>query len=281
MSVVIFGAQGQLGNACSVAFSDVHGYSHDEVDVTNEEVVLHTLRQINPTVVINATAFCSVEDAETAPDAAFRSYASVPLLLARATSAVGATLIHASSDYVFDGARDSFSEQDLVNPLNAYGVSKVAGEYAVRAYNPHHYIIRTSALFGSRGKGSDNNFVSKRIDELKRGTTIRIVNDQWTVPTYTEDLACALNAVLEKNLPHGTYHVVNAGGGVTWFDFARAIAREAGFSENQVVPISSSESLSRVTRPVRSVLSADSVNTFGIAMPSWEDGLRRYLKKLI
>lgn len=280
MSVVIFGAQGQLGHACSIAFSNVHGYAHTEVDVRDETAVHSILASIRPSVVINATAFCSVEDAEKTPDVSFSAYGVVPLLLARATSALGATLIHISSDYVFDGTKDSFSEQDPVNPRNVYGVSKVAGEHAVRTFNPHHYIIRTSALFGCRGKGSDKNFVSKRIEELKRGTTVRMVNDQWTVPTYTEDVAHALVSMVEKELPCGTYHVVNGGGGVTWYDFARTIAKEAGFSENQIVPISSAELLSHVKRPVRSVLSSDLLSTFGITLPSWEDGLRRYLTKL-
>lgn len=277
---LVFGAGGQLGSAIERVFPAVRAYTKTDVDVTSESAVREALAYTTPRAIINAVSFCGVEEAEKDSFMAYRSHVLAPLILARAAASRGVPLVHVSTDYVFDGSKDSFTEDDVPNPLNVYGVSKLAGEHMVRAYAPLHYIIRTSALFGVRRDGTHQNFVSKRYAELRGGNTVSMVNDQWTVPTYTDDLAAALLALCERTVPSGTYHVVSSGGSVSWFDFTVTIAQSMGVDESHVVPINSSASSSMVRRPVHSVLASSRLASFDIVLPSWRDSLERYLKIL-
>jgi dTDP-4-dehydrorhamnose reductase len=281
--MIIFGAGGQLGFALKEIFPEAHALSHDVVDIADESAVEALFEQFRPQVVLNAAAYPHAEKAELEDTLeAYRVNACGAIVLARLAAKYKAVLVHVSTDYVFDGAsRAGCVETDTPHPLNVHGLSKLAGEDAIRAYAPLHYILRTSALFGPRQGTVGNNFVTKRLLQAQRGEEIGVVNDQWTTPTYTFDVAHAVRELLEKKAPYGTYHAVNEGGGVTWHEFTEAICREGGYDNTVVHAISSETSASLLRRPKYSVLQNTKLPTLGIVMPHWKDALSEYIKKYV
>ncbi len=277
-STIIFGAGGQLGYAFSQVFPDAHTASHADIDIADREAVEKLFADIKPTVVINAAAYQSTEKAEYEETLeAYRVNVLGAITLARLAEKYGATLIHVSTDYVFDGESASgFTEASAPRPRNVHGLSKLASEEAVRAYCVNHYIIRTSALFGPRPHSFGTNFVTKRIAQLERGDTLSMVDDQWTVPTYTFDVAHAVRQLLEVDAESGVYHVVNAGGAVTWYGFTKEIHTSIN-SSTVVAPVATDRVGSTLFRPRYSVLLSLKLQALGIELPDWRDSLRTYI----
>jgi dTDP-4-dehydrorhamnose reductase len=276
--MIIFGAHGQLGFALSKIFPDAHCYGHTDVDITDAAAVARIFELEKPDIVINAAAYPNAELAELQDtEIAYRVNVLGAITLSRLATTYDATMVYISTDYVFDGTTiDGFVEDDAPCPLNVHGLSKHAGEEAVNAYARKHYIIRTSALFGPKQGSFGNNFVTKRIEQVKKGDTLAVVSDQWTIPTYTFDVAMALRALFDAHIPSGIYHVISSGGATTWFDFTKEIVRCAGLT-GTITPLSTEETKSLLNRQRRSILRDTKLHPLGIQLPDWRESLYTYI----
>jgi len=224
----------------------------------------------SPLVIVNAAAWTDVDAAEAAEVAATAVNVTGAANLAAATVATGATLIHISTDYVFAGdeARP-YDVTDRPSPASAYGRTKLAGEEAVRSLTPHHYVVRTSWVYGATGR----NFV-KTIARLEREReTLRVVDDQRGSPTWSRDLAAGLVALASSDAPYGVYHLAGAGD-TTWWGLARAVFEELGADPARVLPCATSELSRSAPRPAYSVLSDRAWRDAGLLpLPHWRDAL--------
>lgn len=281
MKVAIFGSGGQLGRALAAALATTHdvvAVDHDRADIRHASAVADVVQAAKPDWVVNSAAMTHVDRCENNPLAAFEINALGARNVARACAAAGVRLLHVSTDYVFDGEKTSpYVEDDTARPINAYGVSKLAGEYFVRADCPAHAIVRTSGLYGwhvCRGKGS--NFAETILARARQGQALRVVSDERLTPTFTEDLARQLRTLIERGVPNGVYHATNAGA-CSWFDFANELLRLAGVTAS-IQPIAAKEWKSPTRRPSNSVLENRALSKLGLdAMPDWRDALARYV----
>jgi dTDP-4-dehydrorhamnose reductase len=267
MRVLITGARGLLGAAMLREFGNeqVHAFGHQELDVADEPAVTAAVAAARPDVVINCAAYNDVDRAEQEPDAALRVNALGVLALARAARQAGAVLVHYSTDFVFDGEADRpYTEEDPPNPRGIYATSKLLGDWFTRDAN-RAYVLRVDSLFGPPSPGGGRRgSLGTIVDRIRNGEEVPVFIDRTVSPTYTPDIAWATRAVLERGLPAGLYHCVNAGA-APW---AR-IAEEAALTletANLVAP-----------RPRYCALSPAKLAAAGIVMPTWEEALRRYL----
>lgn len=281
IKLAIIGANGQLGSDLVKAFKDsTHGLvplSHSDIDVTDFKQSCEVLMNIQPEVVLNCAAYVRVDDAEDFVDKAFAVNAQGARNMALISSEMNSVLVHISTDYIFDGRKKQpYVEDDVPNPLNAYGNSKLAGEYFVRNILEKHYIIRSSSLFGAAGaSGKGGNFIETMIKKAKSSEDIKVVDDMIMSPTYTKDAADMIKNIIEEKLPFGTYHVSNSGR-CSWYEFARAIfditEMEANLSPTKTVILQT-----KAKRPMFSPLASTMLKKYGLEMESWEDALRSYL----
>ena len=274
MRVLIFGRHGQLGSTLTNIFKKNHkvlSLGHQEVDITDQYVVEQAFVKHKPQYVLNGAANTQVEASESDAFGAYAVNAIGAYYVSLAAHRHKAVVVHISTDYVFDGKRSYYFETDSPSPLNIYGASKLAGEQLVMIANKHHYIVRTSALFGDKQVGSPPNFVDLVISSALNKNNIKMVNDQYTSPTYTEDIGKAIYDLLEEELPFGIYHIKN-NGSCSWYEFALYILKEAGITY-KIQPIKSSESSSNIVRPRSSILRSN----YNFDLPSWENAVKRYL----
>lgn len=283
--VVILGAGGQLGTELVTA---LRGFQlvplvHKDLDVNDPERVRCRLGDLRPQVVINASAFVKVDACEELVREAFAVNAVAPYHLARLSVEFDFTLVHFSTDYVFDGrARRPYREDATPNPLNVYGASKLAGEQLIRLCRGRFFIVRTAGLYGRAGaRAKGGNFVETILRLAESGTPVRVVDDQITTPTSTSDLAAAVAALIEheaeSSVSYGTYHVTNAGQ-CSWYEFAREICALARLSV-AVQPISSAEFNAKAARPAYSVLDNSRWGEAGFEkLRPWQDALADYLR---
>jgi dTDP-4-dehydrorhamnose reductase len=280
MKVLLIGANGQLGTDLVKVFQaagdTVVPVTHAQVDVCSENRVSEIMAEAKPEVVVSTAAFHKVEECETKPALAFQVNGTGAMNLAIACQRSGAVLVNFSTDYVFDGKKNSaYEETDLPSPQNVYGVSKVVGEHLVAAYADRRFVIRTCGLYGLAGSsGKGGNFVETMLKKAKAGDAIRVVDDQVLTPTYTADLAEATRKLILTG-KYGLYHV-SSEGQCSWYEFTRYIFESAGL-EAKLSPVNSSEFASPVKRPANSVLSKAKLRGLGVSMPSWKDALPRYL----
>ncbi len=259
---------------------DARGFARAELDVGDSDAVSRAIDAERPRVVINAAAYTAVDKAESEPDAAMRVNADGARNVARAAAAVGASVVHISTDYVFDGKSDMpYMPDHQVHPLGIYGESKLAGEDAVRSEAAAHAIVRTSWVFSHRGR----NFVRTMTERGKAGQPLRVVNDQYGNPTCAADLADALlvvaAAISRSETLRGTWHFTNAGS-TTWYEFARAIFDCAGI-QAAVEPIPTRQFPTAAVRPAYSILDTGSFTaTFGVTPRHWSEPLRETLEHL-
>lgn len=268
--IVIIGAHGQLGQAlqCQYANHEVTAWDIQDLDITQFEHVQKALDQLRPHVVINAAAFTQVDDAETNQEAAYRSNALGPRNLAVVTSDLGMTLVHFSTDYVFDGRQARpYHEFDRTNPLCVYGQSKLAGEEAVRVANPHHFIIRTAWLYHTVGK----NF-PRTICQMADREVVRVVSDQYGSPTFAPHLAQAVIRLSDTDA-YGTYHMAGSGG-TSWYEFTQALYQALRI-QTSVVPIATAQFPRPARRPAYAVLT--SLQPPFLHLPPWEEGVRDFV----
>ena len=257
------------------------GLTHAQLDVCDTARARELIGGLRPDVLINTTAFHKVDICEDEPAMSFAVNASAAYELARLAGDLGSTLIHFSSDYVFDGrARSPYGEEALPGPINVYGVSKLAGEYLIRRFCARHYVIRTTGLYGVAGaSGKGGNFVETMLRLGKGGNPVRVVADQVVTPTATADLAAAVAALIERDghVPYGLYHVTS-GGQCSWYEFARAIFERCGM-EVDLTPITTAESGAKATRPAFSVLDHQRWIRAGLQeLRPWHEALDDYLR---
>lgn len=289
MRVVIIGAGGQLGTDLCRAFGEaghelvpvVHsapqGTAAQTLDVCDRQKVTETLSAIKPAVIINTAAFHKVELCEDDPAKAFAVNALAVRDLATVTRALGARLVHISTDYVFGGRQQApYGEGSATDPLQVYGVSKAAGEHFLRAIAPDHLIVRVSGLFGLRGaSGKGGNFIETMLRIGREKGTVSVVTDQVFSPTSTSDLAGMIQRLVQAGA-RGTFHVTNSGS-CSWYEFACAIFELNG-PKVQVKPTTSAAFGTKVARPTYSVLGNFRLQSegFGLMRP-WKDALKAYL----
>ena len=281
MKVAIFGISGQLGSDVAAALSShqVIPVEHTRADIRDAAAVMTAVCDAEPEWVINCAAMTHVENCEREALAAFDANAGGARHVAIAATTAKARLIHISTDYVFDGtAHAPYVETDFPRPLNIYGSSKLAGEWAVRAEGAH-IVLRTSGLYGlnaCRGKGT--NFVEIMIKRAQSGAPTRVVRDEVLTPTFSVDLAGQIRTIMEEQTPGGVYHATNAGS-CSWFEFAREIFRHAGAADAPG-SVTAREWNSPVRRPAYSVLENRALASLGIdRMPEWRDALSRYMSE--
>ncbi len=276
--VLIVGAHGMLGRDLVKVLGetfDVLPLGRDDLDISAYNNVKKVLKEVSPQVVINAAGYTDVDACERKSRLAFTVNGEGAKNLARASSVIKAKLVYISTDYVFDGKKETpYTEQDQPNPLNVYGESKLMGERYVQKFADDYLIVRTQWLFGAGGR----NFVDTIIDLARERDRIEVVDDQVGSPTYTLDLSVAIRALLEKDL-WGVYHVSNSGH-CSWYDFAKEILAQLGKDTVELVPISSADLTRPARRPLYSVLSNEKLQRdAGITMRPWQEALRDYLKE--
>jgi dTDP-4-dehydrorhamnose reductase len=279
--VIVFGKAGQLGCELVRVFTErgyqVSGFTRSELDVTDSARVEQAIASIDPSLVVNATAYNQVDLAEREPEAALACNAIAVRNLALACRQSDARLAHFSTDYVFDGtAGRPYTEEDPTHPLGAYGVSKLTGELYARAYLHEPLIIRTCGVFGPGGlRTARGNFVETMLRLARRREPIRVVEDFIASPTYAPDLAAKTADLVERNAG-GVFHV-GGGQAISWFDFAGMIFDSVGVSP-ELRATNEREHRTAAPRPKFSALSNSKMERLGIApMPPLESALERYM----
>lgn len=255
MRWLVTGAKGMLGQDLVVLLAgrghEVVGIDRDEADITDPSSVAGLADGFD--VVANCAAFTAVDAAESAESAAFGVNAVGPQLLARAARAAGARYVQISTDYVFSGvATQPYAEDAPIAPRSAYGRTKAAGEWAVRAEAPDHLILRTAWLYGAKGP-----CFPKTIARVAREKgTLDVVTDQVGQPTWTVDVATLVESLVATSAAPGTYHATSSGS-TSWFEFARAVVAVAGMDPQIVRPTTSEGFVRPAPRPAYSVLGHD------------------------
>jgi len=280
MRIAIIGSNGQLGTDLVKAFKAQHevlGFTHKDLDVSDYHSCLF-LKECNPEVIINTAAFHKTDQCEEEPLKTFSVNAIGARNIALISKEIDATTVFISTDYVFDGSKNEpYTEEDAPNPINTYGISKLAGECYTKQ-NPKHYIIRVASLFGVAGaSGKGGNFVETMIDKARKGETINVVDDMWMSPTYTGDAAETIKKIVELGLPFGTYHATNEGQ-CTWFQFANEIFKLLRLKP-KINPIKTSQLQAKAKRPAFSALKSVKLPKHSIKMCLWEEALREYLRE--
>lgn len=290
-TVLITGAGGQLGHELMrlpwPGGLVPLGGDRDVLDITDAASIAATMARITPAAVVNAAAYTAVDKAESEPEAARAANADGPRLLAEACAVAGIPLVHVSTDYVFDGSKNgAYTEADPVAPLGVYGITKEAGEAAVRAALPAHVILRTAWVFGAHG----HNFVKTMLRLAAERDELRVVADQHGCPTGAADIAGAIIAMLRQIVVEGrrdafgTYHFSGAGP-TTWHGFAEAIvARQAAKTGKRppVRAIATAEFPTPARRPANSVLDCGLIgHTFGITPRPWPHMLDDVLAEIL
>lgn len=274
MRILVFGASGLLGKALMRQWSgdEVTGFSSRDADIRNPDRVQELVQQARPDWIVLAAAYTDVDGCESNRELAFSVNRDGAVNVRKAALSVGARLLFLSSDYVFDGKKTTpYETGDPRNPQSVYGKTKAEAEISLLELDPNCCIARTSWLFGSGGKCFPDTILRLAASR----PALDVVNDQRGCPTYAEDLAPAIIQLCRKNAS-GIVHATNSGD-CTWFEFAKHIVQLAGLNTG-VRPVSSEQMPRPAPRPAYSVLSTDSLGSFGIEMPSWLDAIERYLK---
>jgi dTDP-4-dehydrorhamnose reductase len=259
-NIVIFGMNGMLGHALRPVFPHAHLFGKSDVNITDDNLVQKVLRQHRPVLVINAAAYTDVDGCEVNRDHANAVNGYAPGYIASACAEVGATFVHYSTDYIFNGKKPEYSEDDRPDPVNFYGISKALGETRIRKEMEDFRIIRTSWLFGSNGR----NFVDLMLSLSGRMPVVKVVNDQVGKPTYTVDLAHKTAEIIRHE--PGIYHITNEGL-CSWYEFARAFISNAA-------PCTTAEFPSNARRPAYSVLT----NTKTSPLRPWKEAVMEYIQ---
>ncbi|GLK89953.1 dTDP-4-dehydrorhamnose reductase [Pseudomonas turukhanskensis] len=281
LKILIAGRNGQVAQAL---LSSLQGLGEliclgrAELDLSDADAVRSRVRDLRPDLIINAAAYTAVDQAESEPEQAFAVNATAPGVLAEEAKALGAPLIHYSTDYVFDGRKSSpYQDHDQPHPLGVYGQSKLAGEQAIAAVGGQHLILRTSWVYSLYGR----NFLLTMQRLLQEREELRVVSDQIGAPTWAGTIASTTGALIEQWRsgqagPWGTFHL-NAQGETSWFGFASAIAehlKTAGKPCARLVPISSSEYPTPAQRPLNSRLDCSRLQAaWKVHLPEWQAAL--------
>ncbi len=277
MKILITGADGMLAKAVREELKENELICTDvaDLDITNLEDVKEYAKEVKPDYIINCAAYTAVDKAEENEELVYKINAIGPKNLAIAAQENDAVLVHISTDYVFGGEKDvseDYSEDDEKNPQAVYGTTKLAGEKFIEENCKKFYIFRTAWLYGE-----GHNFVRTMINLSKEHDNVKVVNDQHGSPTYAVDLASIIHQAIEKQIPFGIYNSTNIGY-TTWFDFTKMIYALEGI-KCKITPVTSEKFKSAAKRPKNSQMSKDKLLKYGIEVPTYEDALKRYLKK--
>ena len=275
-TVLLTGAEGQLGFELARVLrplGTIIATDRRTLDLTDADAIVAAVRGAMPQLIVNAAAYTAVDLAETDTATAYLVNARAPGILALEAKRIGAVLIHYSTDYVFDGARNTpYPEDAPTNPLNAYGASKLAGEHEITAAGAHALVFRTSWVYGLRGK----NFLTTIQRLAAERDELRVVADQIGVPNWCRKLAEATARVVENGLAKlaeraGIYHLSSTGCG-SWYDFAKAIVGDV--ARPRVIPVTTAEYPMRARRPAYGVLGGTRFEReFGFALPDWRQAV--------
>jgi len=281
MKIALIGADGQLGSDLvkSLKDEDIIPLFYPEFDLTNSLETRRALSDISPDVIINTAAYHKVDECEENPQSAFNLNALSVRELALTCRVLDAVLIHFSTDYVFDGKKGNpYIEEDVPNPLNAYAVSKLAGEYFVGNILERYFLIRTCGLYGEAGCwGKGTNFVDVMIKLEKQSETISVVNDQRVTPTSTSELAQKICELIQTE-HYGLYHLSNEGE-CSWHEFAETIFSLMEMRVS-IESVNSATYGAKAKRPFYSVLENKHAKEIGLSPFShWKDALATYLNK--
>lgn len=292
-TILLTGVNGQLGHRLRTALTplgEVVALSRAELDLSRADSVRQALERHQPDIIVNPAAYTAVDRAESEAEQAHAVNAAAPALLAQWAAQHQALLLHYSTDYVFDGAGEQpWRENDPARPRSVYGQSKWAGEEAVRAAAPRHLILRTSWVFGAHG----GNFLKTILRLAQERDSLKVVADQIGAPTSTALIADVTVALLRDYLrdpagfAYGSYHLA-AQGETSWHGYARFLVAEAGrlgyvlrLSPADIEPITTADYPLPAPRPANSRLDCAKLRqTFGLALPHWESGVKQVLAEL-
>jgi len=283
MKITVIGSQGQLGQDLVVCLTQdghqVSGLTHQQISIEDSDSISAALGETEPELVINTAAYNKVDQAESEPQVAYLINALGPRHLALYCRQQNLKLMQISSDYVFglDQSRQTaYREDDAPGPVSAYGLSKLAGEYYVRALCPQHYVIRTCGLYGKAGKTGNGNFVETMLRLGRERDELSIIDDQSCTPTSTHDLAAAIAQLIQTD-KYGLYHATNRGQ-TTWYHFAQTIFDIAGI-DILLKPIKTEQYGAAADRPRFSVLDCSRLEqSISWSMPEWQTALKAYLE---
>jgi dTDP-4-dehydrorhamnose reductase len=301
--ILLIGRGGQVGSELAgllPRLGEVVALGRAELDLAKPEEIREVIRRVQPELIVNAAAYTAVDHAEKEPSLAQAINANAPEIMAVEGKTIGASMVHYSTDYVFDGTKNApYLEDDPPNPLSVYGRTKLAGEQAIRSSGVSHLIFRTAWVYAAQGR----NFLRTVLRLATQRDELRIVRDQYGAPTRNVEIAAATIAALAKITERseggegfadlgGTYHMT-AAGVTTWYDFAEAILQEASagpvgsswltsalgglpLRAKRVIPITTEEYPTPARRPAYSVLSNSKLaKAFGIELPDWGIQLHR------
>ena len=282
--ILISGRTGQVGYELERSLQglgEIIALDRSQMDLSNLKQVRDVIRSVKPTLIVNPAAYTAVDQAEREPELALRINGEAPGVMAEEAKKLGATLIHYSTDYVFDGSKDSaYLETDPTCPVNVYGSSKLVGEQAIQATGVAHLILRTSWVYSTHGK----NFLLTMRRLAQERDALNIVSDQFGAPTWSRTIADTTAHIIAQSLgttdqqawwdEHaGLYHLT-AQGKTTWFGFAEAIMAHASVTKKpQLTPILASEYPVPAQRPANSVLSSQKLMETFCGLPNWHDAL--------
>ncbi|HET9571138.1 MAG TPA: dTDP-4-dehydrorhamnose reductase [Bacteroidales bacterium] len=284
--ILITGANGQLGNEMRLLANEYEEFTFDftdiaELDLCNAEAVMEYCESTRPSYIVNCAAYTAVDRAEDEIELCRKVNRDAVENLAKAATAVGAKMLHVSTDYVFDGTNKTpYLETDPVCPVSAYGQTKLEGEEALKANCKDFVILRTAWLYSIYG----NNFVKTMIRLGKERESLNVVSDQVGSPTYARDLADALMDIVSAsergNFIPGIYHYSNEGV-CSWYEFTLKIHKLADITSCKVNPVETKDYPTKAARPAYSVLSKDKIKAdYDIHIPTWEESLADCIAKL-
>lgn len=278
MRVLVTGAGGMVGRSvtehCRLSGDEVFSYSHQFLDISNAELVSEVLERDRPQAVINCAAWTDVDGCESNAPRAKAANAAGPENLARASRRVGALLVTISTDYVFAGEKEGFyTQRDDPNPQSVYAATKLEGERRSQLESARTIVVRTGFIFGAGG----GNFLSTIAERVRRGERVNAIRDAWGTPTYAPHLAMRLRELARTDLP-GVFHVVNAGEGVTYEEFAAAVVETLGL-DSSLLGFVMSEDLKRpAPRPRNSRLKCLLSDAIGLSpLPPWREAVSDFV----
>lgn len=275
--MLIIGAYGQLGKALQLKYPKAKAVDRDSFDMT-DWAMLSTYDWSNVAVILNAAAFTNVDGAETAEgrEAAWKINATGPGYLSKIATEHGITLVHVSSEYVFDGTKTPHTETEPVTPLGVYAQTKAAGDTAV-SITPKHYVLRTSWLIGD-----GPNFVRTMMGLAQKNISPKVVADQVGRLTFTHTFVEALDNLLQKKSDYGVYNVSNDGDPANWADITRTIFKELGRDDLTVTDTTTEEyfagKVGIAPRPKQSAMDLSKIKATGVALRDWRNDLSEYIK---
>jgi len=296
MDILLFGKDGQVGWELQRALAPLgrvialdHDSSDWHGDFSKPEALADTVRGLKPQLIVNAAAHTAVDKAESEPDFARALNATSPAVLAREAAAIGATLVHYSTDYVFDGSGDAPRDESAATaPLSVYGQTKLEGEQAIQAAGCRHLILRTSWVYAARG----GNFAKTMLRLAGDREELKVIADQIGAPTGAELLADVTAHAVRAMEMHpalgGLYHCV-AGGETSWhgyaqyvIEWARAHGQAIKVAADRILPIPTTDYPTPATRPLNSRLDTRRLQQdFGLVLPDWRAGVERMLRETL